>query len=94
MVHGLGVTVAGFGLMVSQLTIDSGLVGSLWEGYHVSRKCSRDTYPESYITKYTSMKNNLEMLLLVAGVRHGCRLQAHCLHYLQICAQSIIANQP
>jgi len=25
---------------------------SLWEGYHESRRCSRDTYPESYITKY------------------------------------------
>ena len=23
------------------------------EGYHESRKCSRDTYPESYITDYT-----------------------------------------
>jgi len=23
----------------------------LWEGYHESRRCSRDTYPESYITK-------------------------------------------
>jgi len=30
------------------------LVGPLWEGYHASRRCSRDTYPESYITKYTS----------------------------------------
>ena len=28
--------------------IDSGLVG-----YRESRRCSRDTYPESYITKYT-----------------------------------------
>jgi hypothetical protein len=25
----------------------------LWEGYHESRRCSRDTYPESCITKYT-----------------------------------------
>jgi len=36
--------------------IDSGLVstlmGPLWEGYHESRSCSRDTYPESYITEY------------------------------------------
>ena len=24
-----------------------------WEGYHESRRCSKDTYPESYITKYT-----------------------------------------
>ena len=37
------------------LVIDSGLVGSMdfWEGYRESRRCSRDTYPESYITKYT-----------------------------------------
>jgi hypothetical protein len=27
-----------------------------WEGYHESRRCSRDTYPESYITKYTSVQ--------------------------------------
>ena len=33
--------------------IDSGLV---WEGYRESRRCSRDTYPESYITKYTSIR--------------------------------------
>ena len=38
--------------------IDSGSVGltdfhSSHEGYHESRRCSRDTYPESYITEYT-----------------------------------------
>jgi len=27
-----------------------------WEGYHKSRRCSRGTYPESYITKYTSIR--------------------------------------
>jgi len=32
---------------------DHTLVGPLWEGYHESRRCSRDTYPESYITEYT-----------------------------------------
>ena len=31
--------------------------GALWEGYHESRRCSRDTYPESYITKYTNVRN-------------------------------------
>ena len=31
-------------------------VGTLWEGYDESRRCSRDTYPESYITKYTSIR--------------------------------------
>jgi hypothetical protein len=31
--------------------IDSGLVGG--EGFRENRRCSRDTYPESYITEYT-----------------------------------------
>ena len=31
-------------------------IRSLSEGYHESRRCSRDTYPESYITKYTSIR--------------------------------------
>ena len=26
------------------------------EGFHESRRCSRDTYPESHITKYTSIR--------------------------------------
>ena len=44
------------GLIDSGL-VDSGLVGSTdWEGCRDSRRCSRDTYPESYITKYTSIK--------------------------------------
>ena len=29
--------------------------GLLWEGFRESRRCSRDTYPESYITEYTSV---------------------------------------
>ena len=38
-----------------------GLFGStdsrpLWEGYRESRKCSRDTFLESYITTYTSIR--------------------------------------
>ena len=28
----------------------------LWEGYHERRRCSRDTYPESYIAKYTIIR--------------------------------------
>jgi len=28
----------------------------LWEGYRQSRRCSRDTYPESCITKCTSIR--------------------------------------
>ena len=34
---------------------DRSRVAWLWEGYYESRRCSRDTYPESYITKYTSV---------------------------------------
>jgi len=34
--------------------IDSGLVCST--EYHESRRCSRETYPESYTTKYTSIR--------------------------------------
>ena len=47
-------TLAGnLGVIHLQGLIDSGLVGStVWEGYRESRRCSRDTYPESYITKY------------------------------------------
>ena len=26
------------------------------DGYHESRRCSMDTYPESHITKYTSIR--------------------------------------
>ena len=32
------------------------LYTDLWEGCHESRRCSRDTYPESCITKYTSIR--------------------------------------
>jgi len=44
--------------------IDSGLVGStdshsLLEGFHESRRCSRDTYPESYIIKDSSIRRNV-----------------------------------
>ena len=28
----------------------------IWEGYHERGRCSRNTYPESYITKYTSIR--------------------------------------
>ena len=40
---------------VCHLVIDSGLAGS-WEGCCESRRCSRDTYQESYITNYTSIR--------------------------------------
>ena len=32
-------------------TSQTTLAGPVWEGYRESRRCSRDTYPESYITK-------------------------------------------
>ena len=35
---------------------NTGVDRPLWEEYHESRRCSRDTYPESYITKYTHAK--------------------------------------
>ena len=36
--------------------IDSGLVGSTdWEGYHESRRCSKDIYPESYIKRFEAV---------------------------------------
>ena len=34
----------------------------LWEGYHESRRCSRDIYPESYITKYSSIRRSDPMV--------------------------------
>jgi len=41
--------------------IDCGLVGTTdFLGHHESRRCSRDTtYPESYITKYTSIRREI-----------------------------------
>ena len=42
--------------------MDSGSVGStVWEGYRESRRCSRDTYPESYITKYASKRKQRDV---------------------------------
>ena len=35
---------------------DHTLVGPFWEEFRESRSCSRDTYPESYITKYTIIR--------------------------------------
>jgi len=42
---------------------DSGL-----EGYRESRRCSRETYPVSYITKYTSIRRNKAIWFLVVGL--------------------------
>ena len=34
------------------------LAGPLWEVYRESRRCSRDTYSMSYITKFTSLRRS------------------------------------
>jgi len=34
----------------------AGWLNEFWEGCRESRRCSRDTYPDSYITKYTSIR--------------------------------------
>ena len=58
-VWGLGFGVWGLGFGVWDLRLGvNGLAPrarGFWEGYSESRKCSRDTYPESYITKYASI---------------------------------------
>ena len=40
----------------SRFTIRFAGANRLREGHQESRRCSRDTYPESYITKYTSIR--------------------------------------
>ena len=52
----------------AEVLIDSGLVGSIagpfWEGCREGRRCSRDTYPESYTTECTSIRRRLVIHLL------------------------------
>jgi len=68
----------GFGVGVQNTRlIDSGLVGST-KGYHESRRCSRDTYPESYTNKHTSIRRSMGegftltmKLVYRLGVRSG-----------------------
>ena len=43
------------GLLGDRRRVSCGALG----GYHESRRCSKDTYPESYITKYTSIRRIL-----------------------------------
>jgi len=66
-VSGAGLMVSGFGfrvrlenrtplLYMQNITMEDSsfrrdLAHFCWEGYHESRRCSRETYPESYITK-------------------------------------------
>jgi hypothetical protein len=51
---------------IRQSRPDSGLgfqvkvLDRLRVGYHESRRCSRETYPETYITKYTSIRRTYE----------------------------------
>ena len=33
-----------------------GWLGPFFEGYRESRRCSRDTYPELFVTQYTSIR--------------------------------------
>jgi len=48
--------------------IDSGLVDSpLWEGCRESTRCSRDTFPESCIAKYTSTQRKVTAVLRFLG---------------------------
>ena len=58
-----------FGLVGSTISHSSHLQGHEPEhhaGYHEGRRCSRDTYPESCITKYSSIRR--ETCLVEGGV--------------------------
>ena len=46
----------GWGQVQGMTSMDRLRAGWLTEGYHESRRCSRDTYLESYTTKYTSIR--------------------------------------
>ena len=70
--------------------IDSVLVGSTkfsWEGSRERRRCSRDTYSNSYITEYTSVHENkvsqppaTKRCEIGAGLgRDECHVRAQCL---------------
>ena len=51
--------------MVFKKLVDRLLAGSSGRGYHESRRCSRDTFPESCFTKYTSRRRKILTDLLV-----------------------------
>ena len=38
--------------LAARASRDHTLAGFLWKGFRESRRCSRDTYPESYSTEY------------------------------------------
>ena len=46
------------------------MVGLLWEGFRESRRCSRDTYPESYIAEYILIYED-KLSEVCADVRAG-----------------------
>ena len=39
-------------------------------GYHESKRCSRDTHPESYITKYTGIR--ITHMFHISLLEHTC----------------------
>ena len=41
----------------------------IWEGYHESGRCLRDTYPESYITTFTSIRRQTIILYSPVDVK-------------------------
>jgi len=43
--------------------------GILWGGYHERRRGSRDTYPESYITKFTRIRRKFHLTECLNGSR-------------------------
>ena len=54
---------------------------SVWEGFRESRRCSRDTYPDSYITEYILIYEEYFRGMFAADqarkkalVKHGFRL--------------------
>jgi len=86
---------------VLQGVIDSGLVGSTdfhWEGYHESRRCFRDTYPESYIARYTNIRresHGLQLRFRSAETRvatYGVQTGLHSLRQSSSCQGSKWAN--
>jgi len=80
------------------------IVGPLCEGCRESRRYSRDTYPESYITKYTSIRRQkkTDRQGVVAyhaswRARRACRSQTSprsCLRLMDSCITQLKAQGP
>ena len=49
---------------------DSKAFMQCWERYRESRGRTLDTYPESYITQYTSIRRSLRSVVIVQGEVH------------------------